>query len=86
MEYLIGNRAFVMLGCRLRWLAEHLSGNRTFATLGCRVQLLAAISDQFTLQFYHTDVPHARIRHHKHKLTGEMKYLTGRTALMMLGR
>jgi len=65
---------------------EYFTGERAFVMVGCRVQLLAAISDQFTLQFYHTDVPHARIRHHKHKLTGEMKYLTGRTALMMLGR
>lgn len=52
MEYFTGQRAFVMLGCRLRWLAEHLTGNRAFAILGCKVRSLAAMQDQFTLQFY----------------------------------
>lgn len=53
-EHLTGNRAFAILGCRLRWLVEHLTGNRAFATLGNRVRLLAAMLDQFILQFYFT--------------------------------
>ena len=83
MESLTGNMTFAMLGCRIRWLAEHLTGDMTSRishwqhdVRDDRVQNAAACRNARiihpAISPHHPDVPHARIRHYIYELKAKL--------------